>query len=126
MILSTVLLLVPALLVQAGSTTTMFKLSYRSDFNNSFTGQFQVSIPKGSILFGAMRKIHQLNQDKFSFQYTVEDYGLYLQSVNGLQANTSSHTYWELLKAPNKPLTVGIGCYVVQSNDHIILRFTSY
>uniref|UniRef100_A0A3B4WCT6 Transcobalamin-1-like n=1 Tax=Seriola lalandi dorsalis TaxID=1841481 RepID=A0A3B4WCT6_SERLL len=82
------------------------------------------------ILLGAMKTLMASNSD-FKFTFTEDpNYGPYLHSVNGVAGNKEKHTYWELLvQSPNGKITrpnVGIGCYIPNANEKIILNFTKW
>ncbi|CAL8299963.1 unnamed protein product [Lota lota] len=82
------------------------------------------------VLFGAMTRLANSDQD-FNFTYSENiDYGAFLESVNGVFGNNQDHTYWELLvqTANNIIISadVGISCYIPQANEKVILNFTSY
>ncbi|XP_029030478.1 transcobalamin-1-like [Betta splendens] len=91
---------------------------------------YPTSVIKGGVLVSALRRLHE--KDK-NFTFTVKDdpnFGLFLESVNGVAGNENDKTYWELLsKKPGKkeePLKVGIGCYQPEKNEEIILKFTHW
>ncbi|KAF7645656.1 hypothetical protein LDENG_00200530 [Lucifuga dentata] len=82
------------------------------------------------ILIGGLRRLQE-SSNNFTFTYTEDpNYGPYLESVNGLSGNFNNRTYWELLVKPmGGPLirpNVGIGCYIPNHYDQIILKFTKY
>ncbi|XP_029922089.1 transcobalamin-1-like [Myripristis murdjan] len=82
------------------------------------------------ILLGALKRLQDSDAD-FEFTYTEDfNYGPYLHSVNGLAGNNIAQTYWELLvKTTDGNITrpdVGIGCYIPNANDQIILRYTTW
>lgn len=84
------------------------------------------------------------------------NYGPYLESVNGVAGSKEDHSYWELLVetpdnqlirpdvgqfavsaplicaafsqsvTPCQLLLAGIGCYIPNQNDKIILNFTTW
>ncbi|XP_015192824.1 cobalamin binding intrinsic factor-like [Lepisosteus oculatus] len=127
MILSTVLLLVPALLVQPESSGwSPILLSVRNAIDQKAPLSFRGSVPYRGSLLGAMWRIQQANSN-FSFE-TRDDinYGPYLVSVNGVAGNDTAHTYWQLLRYPKTPLDRGVGCYIPKPNEHIILNFTTW
>ncbi|KAL6470963.1 hypothetical protein MHYP_G00196130 [Metynnis hypsauchen] len=91
---------------------------------------FNTHIAYRGILLGAMRKI-QNTTDAFTFHITdTLDYGPYLVSVNGVAGNDNERTYWELLsKLENGTIIrpdVGVGCYIPNPNDTVILKFTKW
>ncbi|KAF4085901.1 hypothetical protein AMELA_G00100590 [Ameiurus melas] len=101
---------------------------------NSLTNKknltFTTDIAYRGILLGAMRKI-QAATNKFRFTIHEDpNYGPFLVSVNGLAGNSAEHTYWELLvKLQNYTIIrpdVGVGCYIPNPNDTVILKFTKW
>ncbi|KAF4085902.1 hypothetical protein AMELA_G00100600 [Ameiurus melas] len=91
---------------------------------------FYTDIAYRGILLGAMRKIQAVDKN-FTFT-TVEDpnYGPFLVSVNGVAGNPAEHTYWELLVQPQNGTIirpdVGVGCYIPNPYDTVILKFTTW
>ncbi|XP_075892008.1 transcobalamin-1-like [Nelusetta ayraudi] len=82
------------------------------------------------ILLGALKRLMSTNAN-FAFTYTEDrNYGPSLDSVNGLAGNDYDRTYWELLvETPDGNITrpdVGIGCYIPNANENIILNFTTW
>ncbi|KAG5836928.1 transcobalamin-1-like [Anguilla anguilla] len=84
---------------------------------------------RGSLL-GAMRGLQEAD---CSFTFTTTEninYGPYLESVNGVVGKTCDRTYWELLSQHANgtiiSLDVGIGCYIPNPNERIILKFTKW
>ncbi|KAM9317593.1 cobalamin binding intrinsic factor-like isoform 1-T2 [Pholidichthys leucotaenia] len=82
------------------------------------------------ILLGGLRRL-QNSSAGFNFTYTEDqNYGPFLQSVNGVKGSFENRTYWELLvnktdKTVIRP-DVGIGCYIPNENEQIILKYTNY
>ncbi|KAB5550225.1 hypothetical protein PHYPO_G00051360 [Pangasianodon hypophthalmus] len=101
---------------------------------NSLTNQknltFNTDIAYRGILLGAMRKI-QAATNKFRFKIKEDpNYGPFLVSVNGVAGNDAKHTYWELLVKPQNGTIirpdVGVGCYIPNPYDTVILKFTKW
>ncbi|KAM9332176.1 uncharacterized protein KZ484_017344 [Pholidichthys leucotaenia] len=98
---------------------------------------YKTYVPVNGTLLGGLRRLQKMN-GSFSFHCTEnDDYGPYLDCVNGLKANTTERTFWELLvEKPNKPiipLPIGqfvrsecVGCYIPTENDKIILNYTHW
>nr|XP_024660347.1 gastric intrinsic factor-like isoform X2 [Maylandia zebra] len=120
----------PALL--SAALLLLFFVGTSAQGNTNF--RVQVNVPPTNIktyntftayrgsLFGGLTRLRYSNQG-FNFQYIPhDDYGPFLQSVNGLAGN-SSH-YWQLLSGTT-PLNVGIGCYLPKANEVITLKYTS-
>ncbi|XP_036817904.1 transcobalamin-1-like [Oncorhynchus mykiss] len=78
-----------------------------------------------------MRRLQETTAG-FNFTYTEDrNYGPFLVSVNGVAGNNTENTFWELLVQTGGNGTtirpdVGIGCYIPEPNDRIILRFTVF
>uniref|UniRef100_A0A671V0L7 Transcobalamin-like C-terminal domain-containing protein n=1 Tax=Sparus aurata TaxID=8175 RepID=A0A671V0L7_SPAAU len=82
------------------------------------------------ILLGGLRRL-QDSDSNFTFTYKEDpNYGPFLQSVNGLAGSNEERTYWELLvNTTNNEIIrpdVGIGCYIPNDNDQIILNYKGY
>ncbi|XP_034024140.1 cobalamin binding intrinsic factor-like [Thalassophryne amazonica] len=92
---------------------------------------YSTEIAYRGILLGAMTRLKNSNAG-FKFTYKEDpNYGPYLVSVNGVAENKEDRTFWELL-APNKTTgeimrtDVGIGCYIPDPHEQIILNFTTW
>ncbi|KAJ7996175.1 hypothetical protein DPEC_G00234330 [Dallia pectoralis] len=124
-------LLVLGTLAQGDPKRVAIKLSVESELSNGEVPikVYATSVVEGGILLGALRRLEITNQD---FKFTVTenlDYGLFLESVNGLAGAKADRTYWELLSESSGVLTrldTGIGCYRPVENEHIILRFSTW
>ncbi|XP_036416088.1 transcobalamin-1-like [Colossoma macropomum] len=91
---------------------------------------YTTDIAYRGILLGAMMKIQE-SADTFKFTITENpDYGPYLVSVNGVAGNDNEQTYWELLaQLQNGTIIrpdVGVGCYIPNPHDKVILKFTKW
>ncbi|KAI5620759.1 transcobalamin like precursor [Silurus asotus] len=111
-------------LPQPNSISLMVYNSITNKKNLTFT----TDIAYRGILLGAMRKI-QAATKKFTIKEDP-NYGPFLVSVNGLAGNSTDHTYWQLLvKLSNGTLIipdVGVGCYIPNPQDTVILKFTKW
>ncbi|KAM8897835.1 cobalamin binding intrinsic factor-like isoform 2-T2 [Spinachia spinachia] len=122
------LLLTQRALTETGPATPI-RLSVENDLSNMTPETYSSSVVEGGVLLSAMRSLQETHQD---FKFTVKEdpnFGLFLESVNGVAGNEHEQTYWELLSESSgeyRRLDVGIGCYVPEPNEHIILRFTSW
>ncbi|KAJ7990451.1 hypothetical protein DPEC_G00300450 [Dallia pectoralis] len=122
------LLLVPGILTQASSyEPDSIQLMIVNSIANVPNVTYTTDVVFRGILLGAMRRLQETNTD-FRFTYTEDpNYGPFLVSVNGLAGDNTEHTYWELLVKTSEGAirpNVGIGCYIPQRNDIIILKFT--
>lgn len=91
---------------------------------------FNTYVHYRGILIGGLRRL-QDSKTGFMFTYTEDyNYGPFLQSVNCLAGDDKDKTYWQLLvkKTDNKTkeLDVGIGCYLPDPKDQIILNYRKY
>ncbi|XP_066565130.1 transcobalamin-2 [Amia ocellicauda] len=123
------LLLLPGLLANNSEIGKEFpvKLIVQDTIHLTPDQILQTTIPYRAILLGAMRKISEADPENFRFEIREDTYyGPFLVSVNGVAGNDTAHTYWELLKEPNTPLKQGVGCYIPEPNETIILRFTTW
>ncbi|XP_035767242.1 transcobalamin-1-like [Neolamprologus brichardi] len=89
---------------------------------------YKTEVISGGILLGAMKRLSDSDAD-FKFTYSDNDnYGPYLESVNGVAGNNEARTYWQLLanvtNSEFKPTEVGIGCIIPSPHQQIILNFT--
>ncbi|XP_024300242.1 transcobalamin-1 [Oncorhynchus tshawytscha] len=125
------LLLVPGILTEKEHGSNPINLTIVNSIADAPNETYSTDIVYRGILLGAMRRLHQTNAD-FKFTYTENfNYGPFLESVNGVAGNNAEHTYWELLVQTGKNGSVirpdvGIGCYIPEPNDHIILNFTKW
>ncbi|KAL0972891.1 hypothetical protein UPYG_G00196120 [Umbra pygmaea] len=126
----TLLLLVPGILTEASSKPDSIQLLVWNSIAKTPNVTYTTNIVYRGILIGAMKNLQKTtNFNKFT--YTEDpNYGPFLVSVNGVAGNNADKTYWELLvKKPKKNVItpdVGIGCYIPQPNDIIILKLTNY
>ncbi|CAB1348541.1 unnamed protein product, partial [Coregonus sp. 'balchen'] len=121
------LLLVPGILTEKSS----FELVVVNSISNAPNKTYSIDVVFRGILIGAMRRLQETNAG-FNFTYTEDpNYGPFLVSVNGVAGNNTENTFWELLVQTGGNGTtitpnVGIGCYIPERNDRIILRFTVF
>ncbi|XP_068440863.1 cobalamin binding intrinsic factor-like [Clinocottus analis] len=123
------LLLLPGAPAQVSSQTS-FTIVVSNSVTNAGNKTFSTFVSFRGILLGGMRRL----QDKdsgFTFKYTEDDnYGPFLESVNGLAGCPNHRTYWELkVKKPDNKVIlpdVGIGCYIPSAGDVVILNFNKY
>ncbi|XP_010870427.2 transcobalamin beta a [Esox lucius] len=124
------LLLVPGILTKESVETSPIQLMIVNSISNAPNVTHTTEIVFRGILLGAMRRLQETNTD-FKFTYREDpNYGPFLVSVNGVAGDDAEHTYWELLvKNSNGVIIrpdVGIGCYIPNPNDTIILKFTKW
>ncbi|CAB1419983.1 unnamed protein product [Pleuronectes platessa] len=121
------LLLPQATLMSTGPESLPIILTVENDLSNMTPETYSSSVVEGGVLLGALRRVQDTQQD---FKFTVKedpDFGLMLESVNGVAGSEREQTYWEILSGSSgeySRLDVGIGCYKPKANEHIILRFS--
>ncbi|TDH04930.1 hypothetical protein EPR50_G00136970 [Perca flavescens] len=123
------LLLTRGALTDAGPATLPIRLSVENDISNMTPETHFGSVVEGGVLLGALRRLQETQRD---FKFTLKDdpdFGLWLESVNGVAGNEHDQTYWEILSESSgeySKLDVGVGCYKPKANEHIILRFSTW
>ncbi|XP_071317647.1 cobalamin binding intrinsic factor-like [Trachinotus anak] len=121
------LLLTPGTLTNKVSVP--IRLSVENDLSNMTPESYSSSVVEGGVLLGALRRLQETQQD---FKFTVKEdpnFGLFVESVNGVAGSEREQTYWEILSESSGEyirLDVGIGCYKPTANEHIILRFSTW
>ncbi|XP_077597199.1 cobalamin binding intrinsic factor-like [Stigmatopora nigra] len=129
-ILSMVILVfsIQGTLTIAGEVSVPLRVSVVNDLSNMTPDTHFTSVVERGVLLGALRRIQETRPD---FVFTMKEdpnYGLFLESVNGVAGNPRDQTYWEILSenyGEYKHLDVGIGCYIPSENEHIVLRFST-
>ncbi|CAK6953726.1 transcobalamin beta a [Scomber scombrus] len=123
------LLLIQGTLAGRGPVNLPIRLSVVNDLSNMTPESYSSSVVEGGVLLGALRRLQETQQD---FKFTVKvdsDFGLLLESVNGVSGSEGEQTYWEILSESSgeySRLDVGIGCYIPKENEHIILKFSNW
>lgn len=84
-----------------------------------------VTVPKGSVFLDVMEEAQKINETAFRFTVVESSWGPYITSVQGLKANNNHRTYWELL-SDSKPVSQGVGSYVVQNGEKLEVRWSKY
>uniref|UniRef100_A0A3B4AEI5 Uncharacterized protein n=1 Tax=Periophthalmus magnuspinnatus TaxID=409849 RepID=A0A3B4AEI5_9GOBI len=94
--------------------------------------RYETYVAYRGILLGALKRLQFTTDFKFTFM-EYQDYGAYLNSVNNLYEDREKHTYWQYLKYFFRhtlclifALITGIGCYIPDTNEEIILNYTKY
>ncbi|XP_077597365.1 cobalamin binding intrinsic factor-like [Stigmatopora nigra] len=113
----------------AGEARVPLRLSVIDTVNGKPTQNYSTSVVGSGVLLGALWRINEAHP-KFTFTTTVDkNFGLFLESVNGVGGNSKDNTFWEILSEKSgelKPVDKGIGCYIPEENEHIVLRFKHY
>uniref|UniRef100_A0A3Q1K0Z2 Transcobalamin-like C-terminal domain-containing protein n=1 Tax=Anabas testudineus TaxID=64144 RepID=A0A3Q1K0Z2_ANATE len=127
--LSFLLLLTRGTLTDEGLASVPITLTVENELSNVSPESYSSSVVEGGVLLGALRRLQETQQD-FKFTVTVDpNFGLFLESVNGVSGNEQDQTYWEILSESSGEYTrldVGIGCYTPAANEHIVLRFSTW
>ncbi|XP_073346720.1 transcobalamin-1-like [Pagrus major] len=115
---------------RTGSDTTPFTVLVTNSVTPTPCKNYNTSVVFRGILLGGMKRLQDSTKD-FTFTYTEDpNYGPFLQSVNGLHGSQEKRTYWELLvkKTDGQIIRpdVGIGCYIPNKYEQIILNYNKY
>nr|XP_004667750.1 transcobalamin-1 [Jaculus jaculus] len=84
-----------------------------------------ITIPNGSVFIDVMKAAQKKNETLFGFTVKQSSWGPYITSVQGIKANNNDRTYWELLSG-GKPLSQGVGNYVVHNGENLEIRWSKY
>lgn len=105
-------------------------ITVQNEVNEVPDKKYGAFVKKGGILLGALKRLSLESDQDFTFTVSEnDDYGYYLESINGVAGNNTEHTFWKILSVINGTETqtpVGVGCYLPQENEHIIFRFTKW
>ncbi|CAN9501465.1 unnamed protein product [Ophioblennius macclurei] len=105
------------------------RLSVENDLFSTIPEFYQTSVAEGGVLLGALRRLQEMQR---GFKFTVKedpDFGLLIESVNGVAGDKQAQTYWEILSESSgvhSRLDVGVSCYRPKADEHIILRFNTW
>ncbi|KAM8741337.1 cobalamin binding intrinsic factor-like isoform 1-T1 [Acanthopagrus schlegelii] len=124
-------------LTQTDQGALPVRVLVENDLTNTTPESYSSSVVEGGVLLGALRRLQEAQQDfKKMFymwgRFTVKedpDFGLLLESVNGVAGSERERTYWEILSRRSgeyRRLDVGIGCYKPVADEQILLRFTTW
>uniref|UniRef100_A0A3B5PYB8 Uncharacterized protein n=2 Tax=Xiphophorus TaxID=8082 RepID=A0A3B5PYB8_XIPMA len=112
-----------------GLESLPIRLTVENDLHNMAPESFSSTVVKEGVLFGALTRLQETQPD-FKFTVTVDpNFGLFLESVNGVAGDENQQTYWEILTENSGEYTrldVGIGCYTPKADEHIVLRFRTW
>ncbi|KAG8505720.1 Cobalamin binding intrinsic factor, partial [Galemys pyrenaicus] len=81
------------------------------------THAINVTVPDGSVFLDVMKAAQTLDEAAFRFTTVETSYGPFVNSVQGIRADTNDRTYWQLL-SDDKPLTQGKGGGVGVCPEH--------
>ncbi|XP_004478014.1 transcobalamin-1 [Dasypus novemcinctus] len=99
------------------------KVHYSVKINETYSTN--VTVLNGSVFLDVMEAAQRQNKTIFGFTKEESSWGPYITSVQGLRANNNDRTYWELLSG-GKPLSQGVGSYVVHSGENLEIRWSKY
>ncbi|XP_054999970.1 transcobalamin-1 [Sorex araneus] len=84
-----------------------------------------VTVKNGSVFLDVMKEAQKKNETLFGFTVTESSWGPYVTSVQGLKATNEDRSYWQLL-SEDKPLSQGIGSYLVHDGENLEIRWSKY
>nr|XP_002709231.1 transcobalamin-1 [Oryctolagus cuniculus] len=84
-----------------------------------------VTVPSGSVFLDVMEEAQKINETVFGFTVEKSSWGPYITSVQGLKANNNERTFWEILSG-GKPLSQGVGNYVVHDGESLEIHWSKY
>ncbi|MED6289371.1 hypothetical protein CHARACLAT_002081 [Characodon lateralis] len=123
------LLLIHEAVTKTGLQSLPIRLTVENDPSNMTPESYFTSVVEGGVLLGALRRLQETQPD---FKFTVmedPDFGVFLESVNGVAGDEHKQTYWEILSensGEHTRLDVGVGCYSPKADEHIVLRFSTW
>ncbi|KAF6106614.1 transcobalamin 1 [Phyllostomus discolor] len=109
--------------VEPSSSSSWISVNYTVKINKTYSTN--VTVKNGSVFLDVMKRAQQINETVFRFTYVETSWGPYITSVQGLEANSNDRTYWELL-SEGKPLSQGVGSYVVHNGENLEVRWSTY
>ncbi|KAM5319529.1 transcobalamin-1 isoform 2-T2 [Glossophaga mutica] len=109
--------------VEPRSSSSWVSVNYTVKTNETYFTN--VTVKNGSVFLDVMKRAQQINGTVFRFTYVESSWGPYITSVQGLEANNNDKTYWELL-SEGKPLSQGVGSYVVHNGENLEVRWSTY
>ncbi|XP_033061711.1 transcobalamin-1 isoform X2 [Trachypithecus francoisi] len=112
----------PITVTTPGSQSSI-SVNYSVRINETYFAN--VTVPNGSVFLDVMEKAQKMNDTIFGFTMEESSWGPYITSVQGLWASNNDRTYWELLSG-GKPLSQGVGSYVVHDGENVEVRWSKY
>ncbi|XP_030774780.1 transcobalamin-1 isoform X2 [Rhinopithecus roxellana] len=112
----------PITVTTPGSQSSI-SVNYSVRINETYFAN--VTVPNGSVFLDVMKKAQEMNDTIFGFTMEESSWGPYITSVQGLWASNNDRTYWELLSG-GKPLSQGVGSYVVHDGENLEVRWSKY
>ncbi|NWV65730.1 TCO2 protein, partial [Malurus elegans] len=85
-----------------------------------------VPVPAAASLLDVLQAAAALEPHDFRFDTQDTAQGPFLTHVLGLEARQEKRNYWQLLKAPDTPLQMGIADYRPQDGETLILRLSEW
>ncbi|XP_048216717.1 transcobalamin-1 [Perognathus longimembris pacificus] len=105
------------------SSPSLISVHYSVKIDQTYS--INVRVPSGSVFLDVMKEAQKENRTLFRFTVEQSEWGPYITSVQGLNANNNDRTYWELLSG-GKPLSQGVGSYVVHNGDNLEVLWSKY
>lgn len=105
------------------SSPSYILVHYSVEINETYSTD--VTVPTGSVFLDVMEAAQKMNKTAFCFTVRESSWGPYITSVQGLKANNNDRSYWELL-SEDKPLSQGVGSYVVHNGENLEVRWSKY
>ncbi|ELK13502.1 Transcobalamin-1 [Pteropus alecto] len=105
------------------SSSSYISVHYSVKINETYPTK--VTVLNGSVFLDVMEEARKINEAAFRFTVVESSWGPYVTSVQDLKANSNDRTYWELL-SEGKPLSQGVGSYVVHDGENLEVRWSKY
>ncbi|KAM4845094.1 transcobalamin-1 [Thomomys bottae] len=102
---------------------SLIPVLYSVKINKTFS--INITVPSGSVFLDVMKEAQKENGTLFRFTVEQSEWGPYITSVQGLHANNNDRTYWAILSG-GKPLSQGVGNYVVHKGDNLEVLWSKY
>ncbi|XP_020033407.2 transcobalamin-1 [Castor canadensis] len=109
--------------VTATNSPSCISVHYSVKINKTYSTN--VSVSRGSVFLHVMEEAQRRNNTIFCFTVEHTSLGLYVNSVQGIKADNSDRTYWQILSG-DKPLEEGVDSYVVHNGENLVIRWSKY
>uniref|UniRef100_UPI00398F4E82 transcobalamin-2 isoform X3 n=1 Tax=Pristiophorus japonicus TaxID=55135 RepID=UPI00398F4E82 len=95
------------------------------DMNSAVIYTAEVPLHDQMSLLGVLNEAKR-NDTSFNFETKQTLWGPFLTSVQHIQAQDNTRTYWRLIRGENTPLIQGIQDYHPQPGEHILLQLSKF
>ncbi|NXD40066.1 TCO2 protein, partial [Copsychus sechellarum] len=85
-----------------------------------------IPVPASASLLDVLQAAAALEPHVFKFHTQDTPHGPFLTQVLGLEARLEKRNYWQLLRAPDTPLQMGIADYRPKDGETLILRLSEW